>query len=53
MEQKKYTVTKEDILLDLTLLTDGIFDGEVARIKDGLEVWLSNGQVFALIVAQR
>lgn len=53
MEQKKYTVAKEDILLDLMLLTDGLFDGETACGTDALEVRFSNGQVFLLSVTER
>ena len=53
MEPMKYTVTKEDILLDLLLLTDGLFDGEVVRVSDALEVRFAGGQVFLLSVSER
>ena len=56
MEQKKYEVTKEQILLDLKLLADGIFEAEVAeeRAEEGaaLRVAFTNGQVFRVAVEE-
>ena len=50
MEQKKYEVTKEQILSDLKLLTDGIFEAEITE-KDGtLVLSFTNGQIFRIVV---
>ena len=52
MEQKKYEVTKEQILLDLKTLTDGIFEAEIAEADGALILRFTNGQVFRLCVGE-
>ena len=52
MQQRKYTVEKDDILFDLELLTE-VFERETSRAGDGLEVRFSNGQIFELSVAEK
>lgn len=52
MQQRKYTVEKEDILFDLELLTE-VFEGETSRAGDGLEVCFSNGQIFELSATEK
>ena len=50
MKQKKYEVTKEQILLDLKLLADGIFEAEISE-KDGVLVLsFTNGRIFRIAV---
>lgn len=52
MEQKKYNVTKEELLFSLRLLADGIFDGELTE-KDGvLLLRFHNGQLFRIIAEE-
>ncbi len=50
MEQKKYEVTKEQILLDLKLLTDGIFEADVKEEDGTLVLVFTNGQTFRILV---
>ena len=50
MEQKKYEVTKEQILLDLKLLTDGIFEAEIKEEGGALVLIFKNGQTFRILV---
>ena len=50
MEQKKYKITVEQILLDLRLLSDGIFEAEIAEESDALVLSFTNGQTFRIFV---
>ena len=50
MEQKKYEVTKEQILLDLKLLADGIFEAEIKEKGGTLVLSFTNGQTFRILV---
>ncbi len=52
MEEQKYKVTKEEILFDLKLLTDGIFDGEVSEEEGTLVLKFNNGQSFRLFLQE-
>lgn len=52
MQQRKYTVEKEDILFDLELLTE-VFERETSRARDGLGVRLSNGQILELSATEK
>lgn len=52
MEQTKYRVSKEQLLLDLRLLSEGIFEGECAEEDGALVVTFSNGQRFFVRVEE-
>ena len=46
----KYTVTAEQIMLDLETLTDGIFEAKTEREGNSLVLTFSNGQTFRIAV---
>ncbi len=50
MKQKKYEVTKEQILSDLKLLADGIFEAEITETNGALVLSFTNGQTFCIHV---
>ena len=50
--EQKYKVTKEEILLDLKLLTDGIFDGDISEEDGALVIKLFGVQRFCLILQE-
>lgn len=50
MEQTKYNVTAEEILLDLEMLTDGIFEAETEREEGSLLLKFTNGLSFRITV---
>lgn len=51
-QQKNYVVTKAQLLIDLKLLTDGIFEGETRDTADGLLLAFPNGQTFRIAVEE-
>ncbi len=52
MEQEKYVVTKEQLMLDLMLLAEGIFEGELGQSGGGLLISFTNGQQFRIAVEE-
>ena len=50
--EKKYTVTKEDLLLDLRLMSDGVFEGEVREENCALVIKFTNGQTFRVFAEE-
>lgn len=47
-----YTVTEEDLLRDVEIFADEVFDGETARQPDAIEVTFRNGQKFRIAVKE-
>ena len=50
MKPKKYHVTAEQIIRDLEVLTDGIFEAETKKGETFLLLSFSNGQKFGIFV---
>ena len=47
-----YFVTVNDLLNDLTMFADDVFDGTIERDEKSLRVTFSNGQIFRFIVQE-
>ncbi len=52
MEQRKYDVTEEQIVTDLELLTDGVFEAETERSGNALLLSFTNGRRFRVTVQE-
>ncbi len=48
-----YLLTEEDLLRDLTIFSDEVFDGEVTREPSAVVVKFRNGQTFRITVAEK
>lgn len=47
-----YLLTEEDLLRDLTIFSDEVFDGEVEQERSALVVKFRNGQTFRITVKE-
>ena len=48
MEQRKYSLTADELCLDLLTLMDGIFEATVKKQADAIELLFTNGQRFRI-----
>ena len=46
MEEKTYTVEKEELLFELRLLAEGVFDAKIEEANGALAFTFANGQKF-------
>ncbi len=52
MEEKKNNVTKEEILSDLEIISEDIFEAEVSKVDGVLILIFNNGQSFRLFLQE-
>ena len=52
MEEKNYKVEKEELLFELRMLAEGIFDAEIEDANGALVFAFENGQKFILEVKE-
>ncbi len=53
IDDREYLLTEEDLLRDLTIFSEEVFDGETVREPSAVAVTFRNGQTFHITVKEK